>query len=100
MLLGTFDSLGDFDRGLRSYYSSWDNWEFEIERLRPPSEEGVAWVGDTGAAVGADAVKTVANRYAVAVAHFETRYRIVCSNDEECRIGRESGLCTRANACL
>lgn len=73
ILRSTFDSLGDFVGGLRSNYSGRDDGKFEIERLRPPCEERIAWVRDTGGAVNTDAVEAVLDGTAMAVAHFENK---------------------------
>lgn len=70
ILRSTFDSLGDFFGSLRTNYSGRDDGKFEIERLRPPCEERIAWVRDTGGAVNTDAVEAVLDRATVAVAHF------------------------------
>lgn len=71
MLGGALDSFGDLDDGLRSNNSGWDNWEFEVERHRPPSIERIAWVPDTVALVGTDSVETVLEGSAVSVTHVE-----------------------------
>lgn len=71
MIGGALDSFGDLDDGLRSNNSGWDDWEFEVERRRPPSEEWIAWVPDTVALVGTDGVETVLEGSAVSVTHVE-----------------------------
>jgi hypothetical protein len=71
ILLGALDSFCNLDRSVRSYDSSWDDWKFDIERLRPPDKEWIAWVPDTSATVGADAVQTVMEGGAVSVTHTE-----------------------------
>ena len=73
ILRSTFDSFGDFVGSLRTNYSDRDDWKLEIKRLRPPCEERISWVRDTGGAVNTDGVEAVLDGTAVAVAHFEKR---------------------------